>query len=226
MKLAADYKKNRAKSETTVACPLCLAEYNLANIAELTREHIVPSKLGGRSQTLTCWKCNNTQGSGLDSHLINLMKSLDAIEGAGPIRTSITSDKGKITAELLLGAGTPDEPVTIQIVGPASNMGAVQNLRNTMREDSTLELKMSFPVIPERYIRAAFRAAFLSVFKLEGYEYALSPGAEQVRTMLGAGAPVLKNVVMKAFPEREPATDLLVMPASFNDFGEYYRNAA
>ena len=86
----------------------------------------------------------------------------------------------------------------------------------------TLELKMSFPVIPERYIRAAFRAAFLSVFKVEGYEYALSPGAEQVRTMLGAGAPVLKNVVMEAFPERDPATDLLVMPASFSDFGEYY----
>ena len=27
---------------------------------------------------------------------------------------------------------------------------------------------------------------------------------------------------MEAFPERDPATDLLVMPASFNDLGEYY----
>jgi len=220
--LAADYQKHGSKSETTVACPLCLAEYNFANIAKLTREHIVPSKLGGHSETLTCKKCNNTQGSCLDSHLINLMKSLDALEGTGPITTSITSDKGKITAELRLGAGTPDEPIAIQIVGQASHMGAVHNLRNTMRDDSTLELKMNFPVIPERYIRAAFRAAFLSVFKVEGYEYALSPGAEQVRTMLGTGAPVLKNVVIEAFPERDPATDLLVMPASFSDFGEYY----
>ena len=220
--LAADYQKNCAKSETTVACPLCLAGYNLANVAKLTREHIVPSKLGGRSETLTCRKCNNTQGSFLDSHLINLMKSLDAIEGDGPIRTSITNDKGKITAELILEARTPDEPVTIQIVGPASNMGAVQNLRNSMHDDSSLELRMNFPFIPERYVRAAFRAVFLSVFKVEGYEYALSLGAEQVRTMLGTGAPVLKNVVMEAFPERDPATDLLVMPASFSDVGEYY----
>jgi HNH endonuclease len=220
--LAADYKKNCARSESTVACPLCLAEYNLANLAKLTREHIVPSKLGGRSETLTCRKCNNTQGSCLDSHLINLMKSLDAIEGAGPIRTSITSDKGKITAELLLGAGTPDEPVAIQIVGPASNMAAVQNLQNSFHDGSTLELRMSFPFIPERYVRAALRAAFLSVFKVEGYEYALSLGAEQVRTMLGTDAPLLKNVVMEAFPERDPATDLLVMPASFSDVGEYY----
>lgn len=222
LKLAADYSKKRAKSETTLACPLCLAEYNLTNIAELTREHIVPSKLGGHSQTLTCRKCNNTQGSGLDSHLINLMKSLDAIEGAGPIRTSIIGDKGKITAELFLGAGTPDEPIAIQIVGPASSMGAVQDLEKAMRETSSLELKMNFPVLPERYLRAAFRAAFLSVFKVEGYEYALSPGAEQVRTALGIGTPILKNVVMEAFPDRDPGTDLLVMPARFEDVGEYY----
>ncbi|HEX5234897.1 MAG TPA: HNH endonuclease [Silvibacterium sp.] len=221
--LAADYKKHcAAKSEATVACPLCLTEYNLANVAELTREHIVPSKLGGRSETLTCRKCNNTQGSYLDSHLISLMKSLDAIEGAGPIETSVIDGKGKITAELLLRAGTPDEPNTIQIVGQASNMDAVQNLRNSMRDGETLELRMNFPFIPERYVRAAFRAAFLSVFKVEGYEYALSLGAEHVRTMLGTGSPVLKNVVMEAFPERDPATDLLVMPANFSDFGEYY----
>jgi hypothetical protein len=220
--LAADYKKTSAKSESTVPCPLCLTGYNLANVAELTCEHIVSSKLGGRSQTLTCRKCNNTQGSYLDSHLINLMKSLDAIEGAGPIRTSIIDEMGKVTAELLPGAGTPDEPITIQIVGQASNMGAVDNLRNNMRDGATIELKMNFPCIPERCFRAFFRAAFLSVFKVEGYEYVLSPGAEQVRTMLGTDAPVLKHVVMEAFPERDPATDLLVMPASFSDLGEYY----
>ena len=188
----------------------------------LTREHIVPSKLGGRTQTLTCRKCNNTQGSDLDSHLINLVKSLDAIEGTEPIKTSVSSGKGKITAELLLGAGTQDEPISIQIVGPASDMRAVQDLRNTWREDSTLELKMNFSVIPERYIRASLRAAFLSVFKVEGYKYALSPGAEQVRNTLGSGTPVLKNVLMEAFPECDPGTDLLVMPADFKDFGEYY----
>ena len=132
--LAADYQNFRTEAVDTVACPLCLAEYDLANIADLTREHIVPSKLGGRSETLTCRKCNNTQGSCLDSHLINLMKSMDAIEGAEPIRTSLGSDKGKIAAELLLGDGTPDDPSTIRIVGPASNMGAVQDLRNSMRD--------------------------------------------------------------------------------------------
>jgi HNH endonuclease len=220
--LAADYRQNCAKSENTLACPLCLTEYSLANVNELTREHIVPSKLGGRSETLTCRKCNNTHGSYLDSHLINMMKSLDAIEGAKPIATSVISDKGKITAELLLGAGTSDEPIAIQIIGKASNMEAVKNLQNSLRDNQTLELKMNFPVIPERYVRAAFRAAFLSVFKVEGYQYALSLGAEEVRTVLSGRATVLKNVVMEAFPERDPETDVLVMPASFSDIGEYY----
>jgi len=220
--LAADYQKHCARSEATVACPLCLREHNLANVANLTREHIVPSKLGGRSQTLTCRKCNNTQGSYLDSHLIALMKSLDAIEGAGPIETSVIDDNGKIAAELLLGAGTPDEPTIIQIVGQASNVDAVQNLRNRMSDGPTIELRMNFPFIPERYVRAAVRAAFLSVFRVQGYEYALSLGAQDVRTILSTGSPILKNMVVEAFPERDPATDLLVMPASFSDFGEYY----
>jgi hypothetical protein len=206
----------------TLACPLCLAEYGLTNITDLTREHIVPSKLGGRSETLTCRKCNNTQGSRLDSHLINAMKSMDAVEGTEPIATSLGSDKGKIVAELLLRGGTPDNRNTIRIVGPASNMEAVQALRNSLRDGFTLDLKMSFSFIPERYCRAAFRAAYLSIFKVEGYQYALSAGAEQVRNTLAEGVPVLERVVMEAFPERDPATDLLVMPASFNDVGEYY----
>lgn len=220
--LAADYQKFRAAKVDTVACPLCLAEYDLANIADLTREHIVPSKLGGRSETLTCRKCNNTQGSRLDSHLITLMKSMDAIEGTEPIRTSFGSDKRKIAAELLLGAGTPDDPSTIRIVGPASNMGAVQDLRNSMRDGSTLDFRMNFSYIPERYFRAAFRAAFLSVFKVEGYQDALSLGAEQIPSVLGTSVPVLEKVVLEAFPERDPETDLLVMPVSFSDIGECY----
>jgi hypothetical protein len=150
------------------------------------------------------------------------MKSLDAIEGAEPIRASITDDKGNITAELLLGSGTPEDPIAIQIVGRASKMDAVQNFRNSMRDDSTIELKMNFPCVPERYVRAACRAAFLSVFKVEGYDYALSLGAESVRAALDTGVRVLEHVVMEAFPEREPGADLLVMPASFSDFGEYY----
>jgi hypothetical protein len=221
--LAADYQAFRPDAVDTVACPLCLTEYGLENIADLSREHVVPSKLRGRSETLTCRrKCNNTHGTRLDSHLINAMRAMDAVEGVAPIPTILGSEKGKIVAELFLPSGPDPEPFRIQIVGKASNMEASDDLRNNLRDGFTLNMQMSFPFIPERYFRAAFRAAFLSVFKAEGYQYALSVGAGQVRNMLEAEVPVLEKVIMEAFPEREPSTDLLVMPVTFNDVGECY----
>jgi hypothetical protein len=213
----------RPEAVDTVACPLCLTEYGLASIADLSREHIVPSKLGGRSETLTCrHKCNNTHGSLLDSHLVNAMRAMDAVEGVAPIPTILGSDKGKIVAELFLPSGPEPEPFRIQIVGKASNMEACDDLRNNLGDGFTLNMQANFSFIPERYFRAAFRAAFLSVFRTEGYQYALSVGAGQVRSVLDAEVPALEKVIMEAFPEREPSTDLLVMPVSFSDVGECY----
>jgi hypothetical protein len=221
--LAADYRKARPEIADAVACPLCLAEWRLTSIAELSREHIVPKSLGGRSETLTCRrKCNNTHGSRLDSHLINAMRAMDAIEGLEPIATTLGSDKGKIVAELMLGDGTPDKPNQIRIVGKASNLEAADDLRSSLGDGYTLNLQMRFEYMPERFFRAAFRAAFLAVFKAEGYAYALSQGAAQVRAMLESDVPVLEKVVMEAFPERQPDADVLVMPAKFNDVGEHY----
>ncbi len=220
--LEADLKTSRPEVTDIVACPLCLAEYGRASIEQLSREHIVPSRLGGRSETLTCYKCNNTQGSRFDSHLIRAMKAMDAVEGEEPIATTLGSTKGKIVAELLLGKGTPEQPNRISIIGKAGNLQAAEDLQRSLADGFTLNLHMSFQLIPERYFRAAFRAAFLSVFKAEGYRYALSVGAGQVRTMLNTDMPVLEKVVMEAFPERDPLTDLLVMPITFNDVGDCY----
>jgi hypothetical protein len=221
--LAADYQKARREIADTVACPLCLAEWRITDIEELSCEHVVPKSLGGRTETLTCRRrCNNTHGPRLDSHLIKAMRAMDAIDGLEPIDTRLGSDKGKIVAELLLGDGTLDQPNQIRIVGEASNLKAADDLRNSLRDGYTLNLQMRFQYKPDRFFRGAFRAAFLAVFKSEGYTYALSQGAAQVRAMLECDGPVLEKVVMEAFPEREPDADVLVMPATFNDVGEHY----
>jgi hypothetical protein len=193
--LVADYQKFHPEAVNTIACPLCLTEFGLENVAGLSREPVVPSKLGGRSETLTCRrKCNNTHGTLLDSHLVNAMRAMDAVEGVVPIPTVLGSGKGKIVAELFLPSGPEPDPFRIQIVGKASNMEATDDLRNNLRDGFTLNMQMSFAFTPERYFRAAFRAAFLSVFKVEGFEYALSEGAGQVRQMLNAETPVLEKV--------------------------------
>lgn len=221
--IAADYSKFRPFETPCMACPLCLAEFSLADIADLSREHVIPSSLGGKMETLTCKRrCNNTHGSRLDSHLINAMRAMDAVDGLEPIAMTLGSDKGKIVGELLLGDGTKEKPNTIRIVGKASKRDATEQWRGQLGDGFSFDLRMTFPCIPERFFRAVFRAGFLAVFKAEGYGYALSDGASQVRSMIESRAPVLEKVVMEAFPERDPGRDAIVMPMAFNDVGEYY----
>src|SRR5580698_6776117 len=62
-------------------------------------------------------------------------------------------------------------PFRIQIVGKASTTEACDDLRNNLGDAFSLNMQM-ISFIPERYFRAAFRAAFLLVFRTEGYQYA------------------------------------------------------
>ena len=65
-------------------CPLCdklFLEEDVAS-SRVTLEHVPPGKLGGYKRLLVCKECNNSQGSNLESHLINEIKS--EIRGTAP----------------------------------------------------------------------------------------------------------------------------------------------
>ncbi len=98
--LAADFGALRPGFSHTVCCPLCLHEFPLDAIDKLSVEHIVPSRLGGQSRTLTCLGCNNGQGTRLDSHLIGAMKAMDSVEGTEPIATIMPNAKGNVVADM------------------------------------------------------------------------------------------------------------------------------
>lgn len=125
---------------------------------------------------------------------------MDAVDGLEPIAITLGSDKGKIVAELLLGDGTKEKPNTISIIGKASNMDAAEHWRGQLGDGFSFNLHMTFRYVPERFFRAVFRAGFLAVFKTEGYCYALSDGASQVRSMLESRVPVLERLSWKRFP--------------------------
>ena len=76
---AADLTELRPETVDEVVCPLCLARFGIDAVEDgrLSREHIVPSALGGKLLTLTCRLCNNTLGSDLDRHLVNAMRGLE-----------------------------------------------------------------------------------------------------------------------------------------------------
>lgn len=220
--LAAKLLEVRPEVHQVVCCPLCLHDFRLDAIQRLRPEHIVSRKLGGRSQTLTCFDCNSRHGSALDSQLIGAMKALDAIEGRERIAATTSNAAGKLRLDMLVPQLSEVAPVNLNVIGEASNPAAVENLRASLAPDFELTIHMRLPVIPERYWRAAVRSAYLAIFRTEGYGYVFSEGATPVRNAISGAAPARHNVVMEAFPEQGPPGDLLVMPHSFRDVGEWY----
>lgn len=220
--LAADLAKVRPGSADTMCCPLCLREFTMETIGELSLEHAIPSALGGTVETLTCKvKCNNRQGSKLDSHLVAAMKAVDGMEGKEPMKMRLDAGGGHIAGEVFWTNGGKETPRTFRISRKASNPNAVSALRSNLADHSEFSVHINFGFNATNYWRAAIRAAYLSVFSVYGYEYAFSEGAAQVRRVLSEEAPVLDTVVMEAFPEQEPPDGPLIMPGSFNDVGQF-----
>ena len=220
--LAADFGVNRPGSSNTVCCPLCLREFTLDTIEQLSIEHSVPSMLGGQSRTLTCLSCNNSQGTKLDSHLIGAMKAMDSVEGTEPIDTIMPNACGAVVADVFLPAISKAEPITLKVIGKASHLAAADYLRSHLSDGFELHLNMRFRFIPERYWRAVMRSAYLGVFLAEGFKYVFSDGAARVREVLNGNTPVRTNMIMEAFPKPVFPRDILVMPHSFTDAGECF----
>ena len=220
--LAADLKKVRPDSVNSVCCPLCLSDFPIDAIATLSVEHVVSSKLQGQTKTLTCRPCNNSQGTRLDRHLVSALKAIDGLEGTEPIATVWRRPEGQVVANTLLLPGTKDAPITSRIVGSASNSAAIDGIHTGLRHGSTINLTLDLDFIPEQYWRAAVRAAYLAVFCAQGYEYVFSEGARQARSVINGTTAVNPKIIMEAFPDAEPPSDILVMPHSFSDLGECF----
>ena len=173
-----------------VSCPLCLREFRLDAIKDLSEEHPVSSKLGGTGRTLTCRVCNNTHGTKLEKHLVSAMKAIDGLAGADVLTASWRNDEGRVLASVQWPSVTREVPVRIEIIGRASNPAAVQAARSQFFDGATLTLSFDLDFVPERYWKAALRAAYLTAFEVYGYEYVFSTGAEQVRRVLDGNTKV------------------------------------
>lgn len=205
-----------------VSCPLCLREFRLDAIKDLSEEHSVSSKLGGTGLTLTCRVCNNTGGTKLEKHLVSAMKAMDGPAGEDVLAAAWRNDKGRISANVQWRLGTKEAPVTIGIVGKASNPAAIDAARSQFFDGATFTLNFNFDFIPERYWKATLRAAYLTAFEVYGYEYVFSAGARQVRDVLDGKTPVPQKLVMEAFPHEEPSSQRIIMPTFLGGLGEFF----
>ena len=146
----------------SMKCPICLRDLDRTAVetGDVTVEHIVPRKLGGRSTTLTCRRCNNTQGSRLDRHIVEAARSRDASEGHGTFRTTVSVGGSSLQADL---AWTPDRSAAnvITIIPGASDPRQVQAVQDSMVDGAEVRMSFSYGYVPNRLWLGLLRAAYL-----------------------------------------------------------------
>jgi len=184
IQLADNLARMTGRSSNLLLCPLCLQEYSEDALdsedPELTEEHIIPEILGGELLTLTCKSCNNTHGTKLDAHLIQMLRVRDAFAGVGDLqlRGRIGIGGNQFAAHFNVG----DRAFEMQGGKPALVDKASEDLREG-RVD-TIDLNFAFEYIANRAYSALFRIAYLAMFRELGYSYILYPAAGVVREII------------------------------------------
>jgi len=119
----------------TIICPLCWQNYALENVS---LEHVVPKKVGGRRVTLTCTTCNNNLGADVDAHLSKFQALRDAQQGFGTVRTTMDINGNLMVANLQLKdrnfivVGKATDPKAIAAIKEDFAAGNVSDVRFTM----------------------------------------------------------------------------------------------
>ncbi len=200
--MAKDLARLRGSAPGGVVCPLCLAEYTQQNLEDhtLTEEHCVPQSVGGRITILTCKKCNNTDGSVVESHVKSFLSMLDWFEGLSEGRADLHLPEGHVGANLLWTAGTPDEPRTIKVVKKASRQAGVEELQRLISSKGKFNLTINFGVNAQKCRRGLVRAAYLCLVARDGYEYVFSGSAEGVRKLINGARETLPIGILEVAP--------------------------
>ncbi|OFW32733.1 MAG: hypothetical protein A3J28_07880 [Acidobacteria bacterium RIFCSPLOWO2_12_FULL_60_22] len=184
--LSVDLAKITADYPAQVLCPLCLTPFTKEAIdleePDLTEEHIIPEKLGGTLVTLTCKRCNNTYGSKVEAHLVQMLRSHDSLKGTSnrPLRGRMEIGGMTVPADIEWKAA---ETTTIRLrpFKPAVHEAIKKHLRDGTDE---INLNLNFRYIPLRSYVAVFRIAYLAMFRELSYGYILSRAAGAVREII------------------------------------------
>lgn len=196
-----------------VLCPLCLQPFTKDAIQSrlLTLEHIIPSSLGGKMVTLTCSSCNSQSGTKLDAHLVQRLRTEDAMSGKStkPLRIKVQVGSGEFGADLYLSS---DQQPNIRIIGipdisnPTSHKQAMEEFEK-QTQGFSIRGSLGYKEIASR--AAALRIAYLLAFSYFGYGYILYDNLNQVREQIShpeSETDALKGIVRL---DSTPKTNIL-----------------
>jgi len=180
-----------------VICPLCFNKFfTLDNFVDgsLTLDHVPPESLGGKGIVLTCKRCNNEQGTHLESFLVSHINDLNALQG----RPNSFID-GTITTDLI-------EKVRINFqqngksfsIFPhkAAYLKEAERFTNQFANGQVGSLKLTLRMTnPRRAKLSLLRSAYLLAFAYMGYGFLNNDNLEIVRKQLD-------NPEIDLFPEQ------------------------
>jgi hypothetical protein len=212
--------------QNVIACPLCLRKFTLDALESkiLTEEHIISRELGGKLVTLTCKECNSSDGSELDSNLINEFRALDGLSGLSgkPFKGRVKMRDAKQDVEIYFSTGKSPKIRLVgdkQRVNPASAQAIMQALE---KEPKEVSFQVDFGYSPQKANVAKLRAAYLLMFRYFGYEYILHESLKEVRQqILSPGQDIIASKASIAFkhdPEELNSIGLIRSPSELRAF--------
>lgn len=173
-------------------CPICLESFNSIN--RLTKAHIIPQALGGKSFTLTCAKCNNNVGSSIESYEIDRVRFHNAFLGDGtsywkanliPIHKQDVSKIGKVTAEITFINDEKKPTIKFNLLKKGSSPKALDEFKNIWgKSSSMIQVETQVRGNWNRAKLTYLHAAYLFLFSQLGYEWVLEPCNQIVRDQI------------------------------------------
>jgi hypothetical protein len=226
-----NYSKNLAYYVPQLAgffvCPLCLRGFDREDLKKgvLTKEHIVPSSMGGRTLTLTCAQCNHTHGSNLDAHLHRRMNMKDVFQGLASHVGTLTVGDSKMTTKFTMPNHRSVGKPAFVIVGiPA---------KSEPHAPTAVERALSAPS-PQMMINYTFRTnvcnsksalirmAYLMMFHYFGYFYLRYSFTEGIRAIINnpeEGSPYYRGVnELPESPHNVNGLGVVHQPVSMRSF--------
>lgn len=173
-------------------CPICLEHFSPKDLDQslpnpLTLEDAPPKSLGGKANTLTCKKCNNTLGSQIDSHLHYRLNELDKKKFLPNTEAKV---KVKMGDDVVQGTVRVDEKGTMTMFHSNKNNHKEKLEEFIKRIDPNSEnpfVTIEFPtgkVDLDKLQFALLKSAYLLVFERFGYLFILDEVYDRLREQL------------------------------------------
>lgn len=180
------------------ACPLCAvteadgrARMKLFTAAMLgtllTIEDVPPKHSDGRPLVLTCKACNSTAGYGIDAMADRVERSIRALAGQQPVHGRLHVGDHELPAKFEMSAAGENR-VTMLGGAPATLSRVAEYFDSVTRAPAlAAPFRLSFQLTDPNDRRAKvswLKSAYLAVFALLGYRYAMHPFLGPVRRQI------------------------------------------